>query len=119
MNCAMTVGMTSNIHMVSSIALFIHQMIPHHQNAVNMCKSLMKTGDIECSDMGVDEEDESCIMRRMCYEIINGQNYQIQTMRGVLESLNYDPEDYCVLIGDDERTWLFKDVQCDAKGSKK
>ena len=95
MNCAMTVGMTTNVHMDSSIALFIHQMIPHHQNAVNMCKALMVTGDIECSGIGDDEEDTGCIMRRLCYEIINGQNFQIQSMRGVLDALDYPAEDDC------------------------
>jgi hypothetical protein len=94
MNCAMAVGMTSNIHMNSAIALFNHQMIPHHQNAVNMCKALMKTGEIECEDM-LNEDDESCIMRRLCYGIINSQNREIQIMRGVLSSLGYKGEDDC------------------------
>jgi len=57
MNCAMTVGMTTNVHMYySPIALFIHQMIPpRHQNAVNMCKKalmLVVTGEIECNGIG-------------------------------------------------------------------
>eukprot|EP00527_Entomoneis_sp_CCMP2396_P005611 CAMPEP_0198147640 /NCGR_PEP_ID=MMETSP1443-20131203/36913_1 /TAXON_ID=186043 /ORGANISM="Entomoneis sp., Strain CCMP2396" /LENGTH=408 /DNA_ID=CAMNT_0043812053 /DNA_START=40 /DNA_END=1263 /DNA_ORIENTATION=- len=95
MNCAMTVGMTTNVHMDSAIALFIHQMIPHHQNAVNMCKALMVAGEIECSGIGEDEEDVVCIMRRLCYEIINGQNFQIQTMRGVLDAFEYAAEDDC------------------------
>lgn len=39
MNCAMMVGMTSSVkESQSEIALFLHQMIPHHQNAVNMAK---------------------------------------------------------------------------------
>jgi len=97
MNCAMTVGMTSNVNMDSSIALFIHQMIPHHQNAVNMCKALMKTGDIDdCGDY--EDETVACTMRALCYEIINGQNFQIQTMRGVLDSEGYDEEDDCKVI---------------------
>jgi len=54
----------------------------------------MKTGGIECSGMEVDEErSESCVIKRLCYEIINSQNNQIQTMRRVLDSLNYAPED--------------------------
>ena len=39
MDCAMMVGMTTSVKNVENeIALFIHQMIPHHQNAVNMAK---------------------------------------------------------------------------------
>jgi len=94
MNCAMMAGMTTNIHADSSIALFIHQMIPHHQNAVNMCKSLMISGDIDCKDM-TDEDDPACIMRVICYEIINGQNHQIQIMRRVLDMSGYDDTDDC------------------------
>lgn len=96
MNCAMTAGMTTNVHMDSSIALFIHQMIPHHQNAVNMCKSIMVSGDIDCEDM-TDEDDSACVMRALCYEIINVQNFQIQTMKGVLDGEGYDETDDCTV----------------------
>jgi len=92
MNCAMTVGMTTNVNMKDAKALFIHQMIPHHQNAVNMCKALMKQGEIECADIS-DESDTNCVMRALCYEIITVQNHQIQIMRGVLEGEKYDDED--------------------------
>lgn len=94
MNCAMTAGMTTNVHADSPIALFIHQMIPHHQNAVNMCKALMTTHDIDCADMS-NEDDPHCVMRVLCYEIINGQNYQIQTMRSVLDASGYAETDDC------------------------
>lgn len=102
MNCAMTVGMTTNVHQDSAIALFNHQMIPHHQNAVNMCKSLMKTGEIDCADI-TNEDDVACIMASLCYEIINGQNFQIQTMRGILDELGYAGEDDCEVPV--TRTW--------------
>ena len=40
MNCAMMAGMTSSVKgSADETALFIHQMIPHHQNAVNMAKA--------------------------------------------------------------------------------
>lgn len=94
MDCAMMAGMTSNMSEDSPIALFIHQMIPHHQNAVNMCKALMHTGEIDCNDM-TNEDDPACVMRGLCYEIINGQNFQIQTMRGVLEASGYDETADC------------------------
>jgi len=112
MNCAMAVGMTSNIHMNSAIALFVHQMIPHHQNAVNMCKALMMTGEVECNDI-LNEEDEACIMRRLCYGVINGQNHEIQIMRGVLDSLGYAGEDDCI-VEMKAKSWKGKTV----KGSK-
>jgi hypothetical protein len=38
MNCAMMVGMTTGYESNDPIALFIHQMVPHHENAVNMAK---------------------------------------------------------------------------------
>jgi len=95
MNCAMAVGMTTNVNQGSAIALFNHQMIPHHQNAVNMCKALMATGELSsCEDIS-DEEDPICAMVVLCYEIINTQNFQIQTMRGILDALGYDQEDDC------------------------
>lgn len=86
MNCAMMVGMTT--HATSSIGLFVHQMIPHHQNAVNMAKALLKTGGLTACDDLTNEDDPTCIMEAMMYEIINGQNAQIQTMRAVLQSLD-------------------------------
>lgn len=103
MNCAMIAGMTSNVHMNSAIALFSHQMIPHHQNAVNMCKALFKSGEIECEDIE-DEEDPHCAITHLCYEIINGQNFEIQTMKGILDSLGHDEEDDCVVNVDSKAT---------------
>merc|ERR1712238_479876 len=46
-DCAMTSGMSNEVgsqddDVSDEIALFINQMIPHHQNAVNMCKTLIK-----------------------------------------------------------------------------
>jgi len=35
-------GMTNKATSKSEVALFVHQMIPHHQNAVNMAKALLK-----------------------------------------------------------------------------
>merc|ERR1719264_2222594 len=94
-------GMTTNANQDSAVALFNHQMIPHHQNAVNMCKALMNSGELDgCTDI-TDEEDQLCVMTVLCYEIINGQNFQIQTMRGVLDSLDYAESDDCVVIVDE------------------
>lgn len=102
MNCAMTAGMTTGMTSNSVLALFNHQMIPHHQNAVNMCKAMLISGEAECEDIENAEDDVRCGMRVLCYEIINQQNFQIQAMRGFLEALNEDDsgvlyEDDCVV----------------------
>ena len=94
MNCAMTAGMTTNVNQGSAAALFLHQMIPHHQNAVNMCKALFHTKELKCDDV-TDEDDPHCVLTALCYEIINVQNFQIQNMRGVIDALGYDAEDDC------------------------
>jgi len=106
MNCAMTAGMTTGLTSGSVLALFNHQMIPHHQNAVNMCKAMLVSGEAECAD--ITDEDllggdlVKCGMRVLCYEIINQQNSQIQAMRGFLETLAEEDsgvkaEDDCVV----------------------
>jgi hypothetical protein len=93
MNCAMMAGMTS--HATSEIGLFMHQMIPHHQNAVNMAKALLKTG-LTCEDL-TNEDDPNCLVEVILREIINGQNAQIQAMRGILESLDEPAYANCVV----------------------
>jgi aspartate/glutamate racemase len=94
MNCAsIMAGMTS--HATSEMGLFIHQMIPHHQNEVNMAKALLKTG-VSCEDLSNDK-DPTCIMEVIFQEIINGQNAQIQAMRGVLEALDEPAYADCVV----------------------
>jgi len=92
MDCAMVNGMTNYVKSGSEIALFIHQMIPHHQNAVNMAKALLKTESMMCNDITKDEESH-CVMEEIARSIMNKQNYQIQQMRSVLELLNYKDED--------------------------
>ena len=72
MNCHMFAGMTTGMSSQSNVALFIHQMIPHHQNAVNMAKALLMTGDITCEDL-TDEEDPLCTMEVILRDIVNGQ----------------------------------------------
>jgi len=100
MNCAMTAGMTTGLPGDSVLALFNHQMIPHHQNAVNMCKAMLVSGEAECADI-TDEEDVKCAMRVLCYEIINQQNSQIQAMKGFLDNLGYDESNDCEVIVSD------------------
>jgi len=98
MNCAMMAGMTSSLSgSMDEIALFLHQMIPHHQNAVNMAKALLKTGKVQCDDL-TDEESEQaddCALEVILREIINNQNVQIQSMRAILDAKSYPEENDC------------------------
>jgi hypothetical protein len=68
-------------------------MIPHHQNAVNMAKALLKTGELNCDNL--EDETDDCVMETILYDIVNGQNAQIQSMRAILEGENYPPVDDC------------------------
>lgn len=75
-DCQMTSDMyseTAEYAADAEIVSFMQQMIPHHQNAVNMAKLLMKHG----SDID-DELDETL------RSIINVQNYQIHSFRNYL-----------------------------------
>jgi len=94
MNCAMQVGMSTKMSTKSSIALFNHMMIPHHENAVNMAKALIKSGEIDCPDITSDSDD--CVMLRISMEIIASQNHQIQQMKTILANKNYPEEDDCI-----------------------
>jgi len=98
MNCAMVNGMTTYVKSDSQIALFVHQMIPHHQNAVNMAKALLKSEALKCDDI-TDDENAHCVIEEVARSIMNSQNYQIQQMRGVLGAENYQnaTEENCKL----------------------
>jgi len=86
MNCQMMVGMTSNPG-GSSKGLFLIQMIPHHANAVQMSKSLLKLGGYdECDDF--EEETAQCTLEGIARSIITNQNFQIQTMVTLYNDLN-------------------------------
>merc|ERR1711935_2132 len=94
MNCAMLDGMTTMYggdatnEMTNDAILFMRQMIPHHQNSVNMAKAAMKLGGIECGGSGIVEEGTDlttgCVLDPIVRGIINTQNKQIQTMKGIL-----------------------------------
>jgi len=103
MDCAMVVGMTNTVKSNSEVALFIHQMIPHHQNAVNMAKALLKSGKLDCEDIS-DDENADCVMEEITRSIINYQNHQIQSMRGVLDAEGYMSEDDEACLALDEPT---------------
>jgi hypothetical protein len=97
MDCAMMAGMSSSVSGRSDeSSLFIHQMIPHHQNAVNMAKALLHTGTLSCDDLA-DEENPDCAMEVILRSIITNQNAQIQAMRGILRSKNMPPNNDCIV----------------------
>ena len=84
MNCYMMAGMTSRANgLGGNVELFLHQMIPHHINAVNMAKALLNTKVLNCPDLSEDTDD--CTLEGILWGILNNQNYQIQLMYGVLK----------------------------------
>merc|ERR1712176_552400 len=106
MNCAMLDGMTvqyggepttpsvQGVEYNNDAVLFMRQMIPHHQNAVNMAKAAMTLGTFDCDSTGTVAEgvsqDSACVLSPIMMSIVNVQNKQIQTMLDVLGSLGVD-----------------------------
>jgi len=62
------------------IVTFMQQMIPHHNNAVNMAKILLKF-----DKFGVDSVEE---LEDILYSIINEQNFQVHYFRNYLNDGN-------------------------------
>jgi hypothetical protein len=89
LDCHMNYNMKSILANSDPIVTFIHQMIPHHQNAVNMAKALLKTNTLDASD----EDDRE--MEHMMWAIINGQNFQIHQMQDYLAAKSYAESDIC------------------------
>ena len=87
-------GMTTGVQATQDSALFIHQMIPHHENAVNTAKTLLKTGNLLCPDL-TDTENPDCVLSSILLEIIAGQNHQIQLMQDYLRKHKYPLKDNC------------------------
>ena len=75
-DCKMQTEMTIRGHDVHAdpVALFMQQMIPHHTNAVNMGRVMLKLNDLRGDDF----------TNNLMYEIINNQNMQIHQMRSYL-----------------------------------
>jgi hypothetical protein len=96
MNCAMLDGMSVKYGdagldtLTNDVILFLRMMIPHHDNAINMAKHLLISGEVDCVRQGgpVEEGDAvatACLLDPIVRSIINGQNKQNQIMRGILE----------------------------------
>lgn len=76
MDCHMHVEMKNSVaHAPNGGVAFVHQMIPHHENAINMAKLMLKNGELDPED----EMDQEMV--GIAWEIINGQNLQITQMR--------------------------------------
>jgi len=105
MDCAMLVGMTvyygdeGKDSKMNDVILFLREMIPHHQNAVNMAKNLLKSGQVDCTLEGPAEEGDvvstACLLNPIVRGIINTQNSQIQVMQGLLETFKVPENKQC------------------------
>eukprot|EP00536_Pseudo-nitzschia_multiseries_P015486 jgi/Psemu1/218217/e_gw1.896.19.1 len=102
MDCAMLSGMTvfygdeGKDSRMNDVILFLREMIPHHQNAVNMAKNLLLSGEVDCT-LGEDEDEVStaCLLEPIVRGIINTQNSQIQIMQGLLEAFGVPEKQQC------------------------
>jgi len=74
LDCAMHEEMRVKVHPSDPITLFLQQMIPHHENAVNMAKATLK---LELLTANNDPEGE---IEELLWSIINNQNMQIYKM---------------------------------------
>lgn len=95
------------------VVTFMHQMIAHHRNAVNMAKILLKLnpGSLKCGTSydgrrRLDENDEDSVCHgnnydggydtiTLLWEIINGQNQQITMMNSWLAENEQPLYDNC------------------------
>jgi hypothetical protein len=82
---AMNCKMRKNMHRYTSanednkIAVFMQQMIPHHNNAINMAKLLMK--QVAENDLAAVDEGG---LTNILYDIINVQSFQVHQFRNYL-----------------------------------
>jgi hypothetical protein len=100
MNCEMKTNMhrhTTADHS-DKIAVFMQQMIPHHKNAINMAKSLLKQADAAdiyaaYDDPDDPDDDEDDKLTNILYDIISVQSYQVHQFRNYLGALDLLPSD--------------------------
>lgn len=111
-NCGMHVEMRTSGDTDPTVA-FVHQMIAHHRNAVQMSKALLKEAppSLKCGTsydgrrmLSDDDFHEFCRdtdtsggepLVTMLWEIINTQNAQITLMESWLEDNEQPSHDYC------------------------
>ncbi|CAE8602898.1 unnamed protein product [Polarella glacialis] len=68
----------------SKVATFMQQMIPHHENAINSARIVLK--QVPMADINAAMEDGG--LTDILYGIINTQSYQIHKFRNYLKPLN-------------------------------
>jgi hypothetical protein len=134
MDCHMNYHMRTVLHDAGPLATFIHQMIPHHQNAVNMAKALLATGALDSRRRRqLEEEEEETdedVLTDIVVSIINVQNHQIQAMEGIYAGLVGDDREAARCSGDDaawhkkgapskDCDWVahFLPIRCAVKGA--
>merc|ERR1712134_182284 len=85
-NCEMKTNMHSYTTADHSdkIAVFMQQMIPHHKNAINMAKLLLK--QVPAADITAAMEEDK--LTNLLYDIISVQSYQVHQFRNYLGALN-------------------------------
>jgi hypothetical protein len=86
-DCEMHYKMAVSVPASSSkFATFARQMIPHHQNAVQMAKVLLKMHSSDDYPEAGTEDQDMDWAEGLIRNIINVQNAQIQSMQGWLEA---------------------------------
>jgi len=88
-DCKMNYEMRVEEH-PNPLVVFMHQMIPHHENAVNMARIALKHAQ-ESQGYDDSEIDVPALLR----DIINTQNMQIQDMETWLERYGQENPQYC------------------------
>jgi len=88
-DCKMNYEMRVEEHS-NPLVVFMHQMIPHHENAVNMARIALKH-----AKSGEGFNDETLDVPALLRDIINTQNKQIQDMQGWLERYGRETPQYC------------------------
>jgi uncharacterized protein (DUF305 family) len=104
-DCKMYLHMQSQYIEPDYATTFMHQMIPHHQNAANMARVLLKKtpkyGDgslkVDISESAAGEHDG---IQDMLLDMINTQNYQVSEMRKWLLENNKAANSTCRRLGD-------------------
>ena len=87
-DCQMHHNMATSIPSTSTskFATFARQMIPHHQNAVAMAKVLQKFGTAGDYPAAGTEDQDQAWAEGLIRDIINTQNFQIQSMQAWLDA---------------------------------
>jgi len=98
-DCKMNYEMRVEEHS-NPLVVFMHQMIPHHENAVNMARIALKHAE-KAEGFGDEDLDVPALLR----DIINTQNKQIQDMESWLKRYGQETPKYCPTPENDSKTF--------------